>query len=81
MASRTSNPRPRPMHPPPSQAGDVASNPRSLYREPGGTRYARTVSLPQEVDSVASQARFDNGVLSLQLAKRRPDGAHTLTIG
>ena len=54
--------------------------PRSLYRERLGTRYARTVSLPQEVDSDASEARFDQGVLTLSLAKRRPDGARRLTV-
>jgi HSP20 family protein len=56
------------------------SAPRSLYRERLGTRYARTVSLPQEVDSDASEAHFDHGVLTLRLAKRRPDGARRLIV-
>lgn len=54
--------------------------PRSLYRERSTPRYARTVSLPSEVDSDASEARFENGVLTLRLAKRRIDGARRLTI-
>lgn len=54
--------------------------PRSLYRERSTPRYARTVSLPAEVDSDASEARFDNGVLTLRLAKRRVDGARRLTV-
>ena len=54
--------------------------PRSLYRERHGVRFARTVSLPQEVDSDASQARFENGVLTLSLAKRQ-NSARNLLIG
>lgn len=64
-----------------AQDGDKAtSTPRALYRERTGARYARTVSLPQEVNSDASEARFEDGVLSLRLAKRRPDGARRLTV-
>ena len=54
--------------------------PRVLYRERVGTRYARTVSLPQEVDSDASEARFQDGVLTLRLVKRRADGARRLVV-
>ena len=43
---------------------------RMLYRERGTAPYARTVVLPDEVDNAASQARFENGVLTLTLAKR-----------
>ena len=57
-----------------------ADVPRSLYRERSALRYARTVSLPQEVDSDASEARLDNGVLTLRLAKRRVDGARRLSV-
>ena len=51
-----------------------------LYRERGAARYARTVSLPAEVDQTASQARFENGVLTLTLAKKVASGATRLTI-
>lgn len=54
--------------------------PRVLYRERSAARYARTVSLPAEVDQTASQARFDNGVLTLTLAKKVPTGATQLNI-
>jgi HSP20 family protein len=57
-----------------------ADAPRALYRERSATRYARTVSLPAEVDQAASQAKFENGVLTLTLAKKVPAGALQLTI-
>jgi HSP20 family protein len=59
-------------------AADAAA--RVLYRERSAARYARTVSLPAEVDQSASVARFDNGVLTLTLAKKVPTGATTLSI-
>jgi len=55
--------------------------PRVLYRERSNVRYARTVSLPAEVDQTASQAKFENGVLTLTLAKKVPAGATQLSIG
>lgn len=57
-----------------------ADAPRSLYRERSTARYARTVSLPAEVDQSASQAKFENGVLTLTLAKKVPTGATQLAI-
>lgn len=53
---------------------------RSLYRERSTARYARTVSLPSEVDQAASQAKFDNGVLTLTLVKRTATGATRLNV-
>ena len=53
---------------------------RSLYRERSTARYARTVSLPAEVDQTASQAKFENGVLTLTLAKNVAAGATQLNI-
>src|SRR2546423_1235051 len=52
-----------------------------LYRERAAARYARTVVLPAEVDSATSQARFDNGVLTLTLAKKVPPGAKKISVG
>ncbi len=52
---------------------DTAAAPlaaRVLYSERSQVPYARTVSLPSEVDSDAAQARFDNGVLTLTVPKR-----------
>jgi HSP20 family protein len=51
-----------------------------LYRERSAARYARTVVLPAEVDSTTSQARFDNGVLTLTLAKKVPTGAKKISV-
>ena len=53
---------------------------RPLYRERTAARYARVVSLPAEVDQTASQATFENGVLTLTLAKKVPTGATQLSI-
>jgi HSP20 family protein len=54
--------------------------PRVLYRELGTARYARTVSLPAEVDQASSTAKFENGVLTLTLAKKVPTGATQISI-
>jgi HSP20 family protein len=53
---------------------------RVLYRERSSASYARTVVLPAEVDQVQSQAKFENGVLTLTLAKKVPAGATQLSI-
>ncbi|MBS0447917.1 MAG: Hsp20/alpha crystallin family protein [Proteobacteria bacterium] len=58
----------------------VEAAPRALYRERTVTRYARTVSLPAEVDEAHSDAKFENGVLTLTLAKKVPAGATRLAI-
>jgi len=54
--------------------------PRVLYRERHAVRYARTVSLPTEVDQASSSAKFENGVLTLTLAKKVPAGAQQIAI-
>ncbi|MBE0548718.1 MAG: Hsp20/alpha crystallin family protein [Rubrivivax sp.] len=43
---------------------------RVVWRERSLTSYARTFSLPLEVDQVESGAKFENGVLTLTLPKR-----------
>jgi len=53
---------------------------RVLYRERSVAQYARTVSLPAEVDQSTSVAKFENGVLTLTLAKRVPTGATQISI-
>ena len=64
-----------------AQATAQTAAPRVLYRERSAARYARSVSLPAEVDQGASQAKFENGVLTLTLAKKVPTGATRLSIG
>lgn len=54
---------------------------RVLYRERTQARYARTVALPSEVDAASASAKFDNGVLTLALAKKVPTGATQVAIG
>jgi HSP20 family protein len=65
-------------------AGDEAAAPsdgsRLLYRERRATRYARSFALPLEIDQGASEARFENGVLSLTLVKRVADNGGQLTV-
>ena len=63
---------------PADQPKDAA--PRVLYRERSAARYARTVSLPAEVDQASSSAKFENGVLTLTLAKKVPTGALQISI-
>lgn len=53
---------------------------RLLYRERRATRYARSFALPQEINQNASQARFENGVLSLTLVKRVAENGGQLTV-
>ncbi len=47
---------------------------RVVYRERSATSYARTFTLPLEVDQSDAQARLEHGVLTLTLPKR---GART----
>jgi HSP20 family protein len=59
---------------------DTKLTERVLYRERSAAAYARTVVLPAEVDQAQSQAKFENGVLTLTLAKKVPAGATQLSI-
>jgi HSP20 family protein len=53
---------------------------RVLYRERSTSSFARSFTLPQEVDQESSQARLDNGVLTLNLARRRLATGKQLTV-
>ena len=61
-------------------AAEAKPRDRVLYRERSIAAYARTIVLPAEVDQASSQAKFDNGVLTLTLAKKVPAGATQLSI-
>jgi HSP20 family protein len=52
---------------------------RLLVRERAAASFARSFTLPKEIDQSASQARLDNGVLTLTLTKRAPT-ASQLTV-
>ena len=53
---------------------------RLLYRERRAARYARSFSLPVEIDPSQSSAHFENGVLTLNLVKRVAENGGQLTI-
>ena len=45
---------------------------RVILRERATGGFARSFTLPSEIDQASSQARLDNGVLTLTLSKRSP---------
>ena len=55
---------------------DPASTPKAavrvILRERAFASYARSFTLQSEIDQATSQARLDNGVLTLTLSKRNP---------
>lgn len=57
-------------------AGAPAETPsageRVILRERATASFARSFTLPAEIDQASSQAKLDNGVLTLTLAKRSP---------
>jgi HSP20 family protein len=53
---------------------------RLVYRERSTAAFARSFTLPEEIDQDASQARLDNGVLTLALAKKRAAAARQLAV-
>lgn len=57
------------------KAGD-----RVLYRERQACSYSRSFTLPAEIDQGESQAKLDNGVLTLTLTKRRASTAAELAV-
>ena len=59
---------------------DIEDPSRVIYRERSSAGFSRSFTLPEEVDQEASQAKLDNGVLTLELAKKRVVAAKPLTI-
>lgn len=53
---------------------------RLLYRERSVARFSRSFSLPEEISQSDSNAKMENGVLTLTLAKRQGKAATQLTI-
>ena len=53
---------------------------RVLYAERSVASYARSFTLPVDVDQAESSARMEHGVLTLQLAKRGASKATQLTV-
>ncbi|MDR7334433.1 Hsp20/alpha crystallin family protein [Roseateles asaccharophilus] len=63
-----------------SEAAAPTDGSRVLYRERRAASYARSFSLPVEIDQGQSQARFENGVLTLTLVKRVAENGGELAI-
>lgn len=63
-----------------ASVADAAQPSRALYRERTTAQYARTVSLPAEVDAASAQATLSDGVLTLVLAKRVASGATQVNV-
>ncbi len=63
-----------------AESAEKTDGSRLLYRERRAARYSRSFALPQEIDQATSEARFENGVLTLNLAKRVPDNGGHLTV-
>jgi HSP20 family protein len=53
---------------------------RTIHRERSSSSFARVFTLPDELDEDNSQAKLENGVLTLTLAKKRVAAARQLTI-
>lgn len=63
-----------------TKPGAAADGSQVLYRERAVTRFSRSLSLPKEIDQTASNAKLENGVLTLTLAKRVPTGSGQLSV-
>lgn len=63
-----------------AEAAAPTDGSRMLYRERRAARYARSFSLPAEIDHRQSQARFENGLLTLNLVKRVVEIGGELTV-
>ncbi len=63
-----------------AEAAAPTDGSRLLYRERRAASYARSFSLPVEIDQTQSQARFENGVLTLNLVKRVAENGGQLNV-
>ena len=64
----------------PSEAAADAADARILYRERSAPRFARTLTLPVELDATGTTAAFVDGVLTLNIAKKAVAGPTTITV-
>lgn len=53
---------------------------RVIYRERSASSFARSFTLPVEVDQSESSAKLENGVLALTLAKKRANAAAQIAV-
>lgn len=61
-------------------AADRPEGERVVHRERSASRYARSFTLPVEIDQASSEARLNDGVLTLSLAKRGAGAAAHLSV-
>ncbi len=61
-------------------AAETRDGDKLVYRERSATRYARSFSLPQEVDQAGTVAKLEHGVLTLNLPKRIATSAAQITV-
>ena len=64
----------------PAEAAAEAAGARIVYRERSAPRFARTVTLPVELDTARTTAAFVDGVLTLNIAKKAVAGPTTITV-
>ena len=64
----------------PAEAATEANAARIVYRERSTPRFARTVTLPVELDASATAATFVDGVLTLNVAKKAAVGPTTIAV-
>ena len=62
------------------RANDVKDGERVLRSERYVGSVFRSFVLPVELDEAASEAKYDNGVLELKLAKKAPEAGRKLTV-
>lgn len=62
------------------RSDDKKDGDRVVYRERAAARFARSFTLPAELDQDASGAKLDNGVLTLTLAKRAARNGAQITV-
>jgi HSP20 family protein len=62
------------------RSDDQIDGQRLVWRERSVASFERSFVLPQEVDQASSNAKLENGVLTLTLAKRQPAAASRITI-
>ena len=64
----------------PAEAPAEANTARIVYRERSSPRFARTVTLPVELDASGTTATFVDGVLTLNVGKKAVAGPTTITV-
>jgi HSP20 family protein len=62
------------------QESEKKDGERVIYAERSTRRYARSFTLPAEVDDAQAQAKFENGILTLSLPKKESAQAKRISV-